>query len=285
MRDKPKWLVLLLTMGLCVYMGAQSMAPAASPTTLAGSASTLLPVIVYQQILREPALQGERVLSPEQLAGDLAYLRERGYSTITASQAAAYARGEGDLPDRPILLCFDGGHLSSAGYALPLLEQYDMRAVFSLNAAQNLRSHAPGTQNFLYGRIGLEEILQLSASARVEIANQSDPPDAAFALSGEYGENGLENTANHKYLLQKTVLTAKTRLEDASASSISALAYPLGYTGEVFSDFPAEMGIDVVFSSQEGISLLEKGSCPVVLKRIPRPANISSAAFFADIAP
>ncbi len=65
---------------------------------------------------------------PEMFEGYLAYLRRRGYTTITLRQLYDHVAGGAPLPRKPIVLTFDDGYLDNWVYAVPLLEKYGFSA-------------------------------------------------------------------------------------------------------------------------------------------------------------
>ncbi len=65
---------------------------------------------------------------PEMFEGYLAYLRRRGYTTITLRRLHDHVAEGAPLPPKPIVLTFDDGYLDNWVYAVPLLEKYGFTA-------------------------------------------------------------------------------------------------------------------------------------------------------------
>ena len=125
-----------------------------------------LPIIMYHSILKDPERAGDYVVSPATLEGDLAYLKEQGYETVVMADAIAYVNGDGTLPDKPVMLTFDDGYYNNLLYALPLLEQYDMRAVLSPVGSYTDRFTDTPDPNPNYGHLTWEELAALQTSGR-----------------------------------------------------------------------------------------------------------------------
>jgi peptidoglycan/xylan/chitin deacetylase (PgdA/CDA1 family) len=88
-----------------------------------------VPVLMYHEIADISATQDPFAVSPRVFAEQLAYLREAGFTTLTAGALSAIvAHGEGDLPARPVVLTFDDGYGDFYTQALPLLRQHGFTA-------------------------------------------------------------------------------------------------------------------------------------------------------------
>ena len=87
-----------------------------------------LAVVMYHNILKSS--KGTYTVSPAQLASDLAAYEAAGYETVFPSEIVAFVCGEGDLPEKPLLLTFDDGRYNNMYYGLPLLKKYGAKAAF-----------------------------------------------------------------------------------------------------------------------------------------------------------
>ena len=68
-------------------------------------------------------------VTPQELAGDLKFLRDHGYHFVTLQAFAAYEETGAALPPRAVLLTFDDGVESVYRYALPLTRRLRVPAV------------------------------------------------------------------------------------------------------------------------------------------------------------
>src|SRR3989475_2176390 len=95
-----------------------------------------LPVLLYHKIDRIPpgARYPRSYVTPERFEAQLAFLRRRGYESISFADYLAYRRGAGRLPRRPVIVTFDDGYRSNRDVALPPLQQYGFRATIFLVA-------------------------------------------------------------------------------------------------------------------------------------------------------
>lgn len=114
------------------------------PKTGAGRAtlraSIDIPVLMYHDFTR--AETGSQFKMPAALfEKQMAYLADNGYTTVTPSQLAAAARGEAELPARPVMLTFDDWYPSQHELALPVLDKLGQKGVFFV-IAKKVRSEA-----------------------------------------------------------------------------------------------------------------------------------------------
>ena len=87
---------------------------------------------MYHSILKDASRTGKYVITPSRVEEDLIYLQENGYETVVVADLIAYVTDGTPLPEKPVMITLDDGYLNNLTYMLPLLEQYDMRAVISV---------------------------------------------------------------------------------------------------------------------------------------------------------
>ena len=85
----------------------------------------MIPVITYHGVadIASPVFT-----APQVFEGHLAALAKAGCQTVTLAEALAALRGEGALPEKAVVLCFDDGYASVAEVAWPLLRAYGFSA-------------------------------------------------------------------------------------------------------------------------------------------------------------
>lgn len=87
--------------------------------------SKCLPVLMYHHVSPHT---GSLTTSPENFAGQLAWLQARGYTTLGAAGVADFLAGR-PVPPRSVVLTFDDGYLDNYVYAHPALQRYGMTAI------------------------------------------------------------------------------------------------------------------------------------------------------------
>ncbi|MBR1738650.1 MAG: polysaccharide deacetylase family protein, partial [Firmicutes bacterium] len=76
-----------------------------------------LPIIMYHNITEKYDMTGKYAVMRTQFENDLKYIKENGYTTITAKELINYAENNGQLPEKPIMITFDDGYESFYAYA------------------------------------------------------------------------------------------------------------------------------------------------------------------------
>jgi peptidoglycan/xylan/chitin deacetylase (PgdA/CDA1 family) len=119
-----------------------TVAPPATPTTQATSTPTALPaadrafvpVLCYHHIRDWEAADTEDdrayIVPPAKLEEELKWLKDNGYTSVSAQQVYDYDINGLPLPPKPIMLSFDDNDDNQWTAARPLLEKYGFKGVF-----------------------------------------------------------------------------------------------------------------------------------------------------------
>ncbi len=102
-----------------------------------GALRTLdVPILMYHYISTPPsgadAVRRDLSVPPDILAQHLAFLRERGYTSISLTDLVLALQIGQPLPDKPIVLTFDDGYRDAYEKAFPLLQAYGFTGTFFL---------------------------------------------------------------------------------------------------------------------------------------------------------
>lgn len=91
-----------------------------------------LSVLTYHHILRDEENTRFRhtstTTSVRAFNNQMAWLRDRGYATLSMVQLEGYVKNKINLPARAVVITFDDGLKSVSRYAYPVLKQYGMKA-------------------------------------------------------------------------------------------------------------------------------------------------------------
>jgi hypothetical protein len=135
--------------------------------------SVKLPIIMYHSILDDPKKADVYVATRASLKSDLKYLKEHGFETVVIQDLIDYVNGQGTLPQKPVMITFDDGNYNVLYYALPLMKEYNMRAVLSVVGSYTDTYSKNPDPNPEYAYLTWDEIRYLHETGVFEIQNHS----------------------------------------------------------------------------------------------------------------
>lgn len=242
-----------------------------------------LPILMYHHIHSSPSRWGTYVVSPETFEGDLQYLQENGYTTVSMAELLAFVQGEGELPEKPVMITFDDGQVSFETYALPLLEKYGMCAVLSVVGCYTDTYTECMDHNYNYACFSWIELVELAASPYVELASHS------------YNMHSNSNGRMGCKIKQGEDVDTYTRIFSADLASMEehflqylgekpfAFAYPYGGVCAEAKAMLQENGYSILFTCREHVNQLTGDPQELLsLGRFNRPNSMSRKAYFAQ---
>lgn len=243
---------------------------------------TELPIVMYHQLTKSESRAGKYVLTLGQFEKDLKFLKNKGYETVTVYQVIDYVKGNGELPEKPIMLTFDDGCETLYHYALPLLEEYGFTAVgFAVGALADSYS-ALDDHNLNYSCLDWDEIKEMCDGGIVDIQSHSyDLHKNTADRSGAKKKNG-ETLEQYSEFLSSDATKMKERMLKLAGKEPIAFAYPFGSYSEESADILKKCGIEMVLTCEERVNIIKKAGpeCLFRLGRYNRPHGISSESFF-----
>ena len=188
--------------------------------------ATRVPILMYHEIAGPAETESRLAVSPANFAAQLGYLRDAGFTAITAAElSAALAAGGRPLPARPVVLTFDDGYADFHRRAMPLLDQHGFAATLFVTTGweqdADMRQSAPGR---MLNRTQLAE----AATAGIEI--------------GAHTRSHPQLDRLPEPLVREELRTSKRWLEDATGRPVPGLAYPFGYSSALVRRVAREAG-------------------------------------------
>lgn len=213
----------------------------------------ILPVLMYHDILKNPATHGEHTISPGDFEADLKYLKEKGYQSIVIQDLVDYVTEGIALPSKPVLITFDDGHFNNVYYAQPLLEQYDMQAVIFVVGAYCEKAVAEGEENPNYSYIQWDRLAQMSKSGIWDVQSHtwnlhSSEPGKRKGVTKKPGET----QSQHETVLREDFTKITQKLTEVTGTAPVAFAYPFGFLDDTAETVLKELGYQASFSCQAG---------------------------------
>ncbi len=216
-----------------------------------------LPIIMYHGLTENPSKVNAYVISVSDFESDLKYLKENGYTAVFMSDVISYADGNGDLPEKPIVLTFDDGFENNYEYGLPLLEKYDMRAVVSVVGSYTENYSSISDNNPEYAYLNYETINKMTESGRFEIANHSYDMHMLPNMAGNTdGRKGAAKTIGESDDVYREKLISDTRkaqdlLSENCGIIPNVYTYPYGEISKPAEAILKEMGFRATLSCLE----------------------------------
>lgn len=212
-----------------------------------------IPVLLYHRIVTQP-LRGRLcglAVTVDRFERQLKALTDAGYTAITFSEYAAFARGERSLPARPVILTFDDGYEDNYMLAFPLLQRYTMRAVIYLVADWKKRTNFWDHDQ---PQVPLLQQTQIQEMARAGM---------------EFGSHTLSHPrlpSLSRVQARKELSGSKARIEDLLGTEIFSFAYPYAETSEQTKELVAEAGYRYAVVGDNGPPVFYKD--PLQIRRV-----------------
>ncbi len=241
-----------------------------------------VPILMYHSILKDPAVAGKYVVSPQTLESDLRYLKSQGYTTVRCSDLVDYVRDGKPLPEKPIMITFDDGHKNNLTYALPILEKLDMCAVISIVGKYSEAFSTSDDHHPSYAYLSWEEIRTLCESGRVEIGNHSYNMHAQEGRKGTAKRFGEDAACYAQALTADLNKTQELLLQNCDIKPM-VFAYPFGSICEDSVDVIRNMGFSVSFGCAEKVNYITDENSLYCMGRFNRPSGISTQEFMRRI--
>jgi len=240
-----------------------------------------LPVVMYHQLCREESCVGKYCLPLEQFEDDLRCLREQGYESVSIRTLLDWSRGRAVLPDKPVMITFDDGYLTTAVWAAPLLEQYGFTGVIApIGSVAQTYTDTPD-ERLEYAHCSWPCLSELAAGGVMEVQYHSWD---MHQLDTRRGCNKMPGESFEDYSL---ALTGDFTLFREAAARYGvplapAAAFPFGSYCQETLKILYDQGMEIGFTCSEQVNLLHGDPTELLeLGRDNRPAGPDSASFFA----
>ncbi|MBQ7516162.1 MAG: polysaccharide deacetylase family protein [Schwartzia sp.] len=188
-----------------------------------------IPVLNYHQINNRDV--NPLTLTTEEFAAEMDFLKNAGYTTITADELADALENGAPLPEKPVLITFDDGYIDNYENAYPILKERGMKAMIFL-----ISDYVGQYPNYLTW----------------EQARTMQKDGISFG----------SHTLSHAVLTQCTPAEVKKQLAESRRAiewrlgqPVRFLAYPCGFTTGVIEEQVRDAGYRAAFTVDLGYIL------------------------------
>lgn len=241
-----------------------------------------VPIIMYHSILKSRS--GDYIIHPSEFERDLKYIKDNGYETITMTDLIEYVYNDKELPEKPIIITFDDGYYDNLGYAVPLLKEYNMKAVISIVGSYIDTYTKSDEANLNYGYLRWKDIVELMNEGIIEFQNHTY--DLHSINNGRKGckKKSWESLEDYKKLLTEDIGKLQQEFKDNTGYEPNTFTYPFGAISKDSLDIIKDLGFKASLSCTSGVNYIKKNpECLYQLKRNNRKSGISSESFFKNI--
>ncbi|MEK0316118.1 endo-1,4-beta-xylanase [Cohnella sp. 56] len=194
----------------------------------ANAATATIPVILYHVITDNPS--GDYQYSTANFKKHMKYLNDNGYTTLSAEQYVDIIVNGATAPAKPILLTFDDATPDFITNALPVLTQYNMKAV-SFVIQDNIGSWGMTSS----------QLNTLKNNPNISLQNHTKTHD-----------QGVWTTSITKETAAAEIQSANAFLKGITGKDPILLAYPYGNFNADVKAAAAENGIKAGFKAWSG---------------------------------
>ncbi len=189
-------------------------------------------------------------MPPEKFRQQMKFLKDNGYSTLTAEEALAHFDSGLPVPEKSVSITFDDGYSDNYTNAFPILKEYGFKAtVFVITAAID------NDPNKLTSR----QIKEMAANG-VSIESHTVNHDDLIALPYEKQRFTLE--------------TSKKQIESLTGREVCCLAYPFGKYNQTTLKALQESGYRMAFTIRPGYACQSQGLLKLSRIRIDGPDKL-----------
>ena len=266
--------------GMCLYMLYENR----TEETAAMEEGVRLPVIMYHNISEKSRLWGTYNVSPKVIEEDIKYLLNNGYKTVSCKEVIDYVNGEGELPEKPVMLTVDDGFESFYAYMYPLLKRYGCKAVISPMGECIDAFSANEDHNLDYSYLTWEELKEMSDTDLVEIGNHTYNLHSDKKGRVGCGRKRGESDESYREILEDDIGRMQGEIKQYTGKDCFIFTYPYGKISDGSKEILEDMGFKVIFTCNEKINNLNGSTGKsITLGRFNRPSGKDSSEFFGRV--
>ncbi len=244
--------------------------------------TAFLPVIMYHSVYG--SIPQEYVVTPQQLESDLKWLKDNGYTAVSAEEVSDHAHGISTLPERAVMITFDDGCYNNLSKALPLLEKYDMKAVVSI-VGRYTDEYAPADAHCdAYSYLTWDDISELVKSGRIEIGNHTYDMHSLKGIRKGCSKADGETDSEYRKNLKSDLQLLQNEILSHIGTAPKVFAYPFGCVSREGLPVIRELNFEMTLTCREGANYITRDTdCLMGIFRYNRSGLCSTNEFMCRI--
>ena len=224
-----------------------------------------VPVLLYHHVNHHA---GDTVtVTPEVFAGQMRFLAEAGYRTLTPGELLEFVKGSA-AASKAVLITIDDGWLDNYLFAYPVLLQYRFKATSFLVTGRVAAARVDSLPDALPCHDEAKRLINMGEAGRVVM-----DWDIVRKLQGEGLMEFYSHTVTHRRCsslgaaeLAAELQLSKAMLEAETGRGCPYLCWPYGDCDEATVQAALAAGYSATFTTVDGFTL--PGSDPAVIRRI-----------------
>lgn len=217
------------------------------PTEAAG-----VPVLCYHDVSNTS--KASWAVTPQNLRAHFSYLKQSGYTPISIADYIKAARGEIELPAKPIMLTFDDGYVSFYTEIFPLLKEYRYPAVMAL--ITSWLEYAPVDAGTI---LNWDQIREMEQSGLVTFASHTHQSHRYTTVNPQGDGHGMTEMMRYYNGEYESLDSYQQRLRDDLRQSQNLFLKELGHKVDVIA-WPygsyTQYALDIALSEGFSASLI-----------------------------
>lgn len=233
-----------------------------------------VPILMYHHLVEGNNADNWDIMTVSRFKAQMKAMRQAGYTAVTFDDLRQYVNAGVELPEKPVVITFDDGYSSNYSLAMPILEEFDMKATIFMIGATVGQDTYKDTGHSMAPHFSWEEAKEMEASGLIDIESHGYDVHEVLGLDDEPIRDGClqmegESEATYVDFLSKDCQTMRMLFEEYLGQVPRVLAYPYGKYTALSETVFADEGFDITLSVEPGNSLVIKGM-PQSLKAMKR---------------
>lgn len=208
-------------------------------------------VFMYHDFVPDDSEPGEWAVTESTFESHVKALADAGYTAVDFDDLRQFVLGDGELPEKCVVLSCDDGYCGVIDIALPVCEAYGMKLTCAVIGG------AVGRDNHF--------IPDPALAGRIELTSHSY---LIHDLPGGYLMTGLDDEA-YRTAVEEDTRSMRVAYAADFPETARTLVYPFGACDDRSEAVLTELGYDLTVTVTPGSTVLVKGD-GTTLRRLPR---------------